>query len=49
MLTQRKVVLINGDTDAKKVKPTNKVSINKEQALSKAFEATNINRDKAKI
>ncbi|MFW3612513.1 M4 family metallopeptidase [Staphylococcus caprae] len=43
-----KVVLINGDTDAKKVKPTNKVSINKEQALSKAFEATNINRDKAK-
>ena len=33
--TEGKVVLINGDTDAKKVKPTNEVSINKEQASKK--------------
>ena len=35
MNTEGKVVLINGDTDAKKVKPTNEVSINKEQASKK--------------
>ncbi|MEQ6028444.1 M4 family metallopeptidase [Staphylococcus saccharolyticus] len=43
-----KVVLINGDTDAKKVKPTNKVSLSKDDAANKAFEAVNLNRDKAK-
>lgn len=46
--TEGKVVLINGDTDAKKVKPTNEVSINKEQASKKAFEAVNLNPKKAK-
>lgn len=34
-----KVVLVNGDTDAKKVQPTNKVAISKESATDKAFEA----------
>lgn len=48
MNTEGKVVLINGDTDAKKVKPTNEVSINKEQASKKAFEAVNLNPKKAK-
>ena len=33
-----KVVLVNGDTDAKKVQPTNKVAISK-SATDKAFEA----------
>ncbi|MHB7941527.1 M4 family metallopeptidase [Staphylococcus capitis] len=46
--TEGKVVLINGDTDAKKVKPTNEVTINKEQASKKAFEAVNLNPEKAK-
>lgn len=43
-----KVVLVNGDTDAKKVQPTNKVSISKESATDKAFEAIKIDRQKAK-
>ena len=43
-----KVVLVNGDTDAKKVQPTNKVAISKESATDKAFEAIKIDRQKAK-
>lgn len=45
---QGKVVLVNGDTDAKKVSPTNSASISKEQAADKAFSAVNIDRSKAK-
>lgn len=45
---QGKVVLVNGDTNAKKVAPTNKATINQQQASKKAFEAVNLNPDKAK-
>lgn len=44
-----KVVLINGDTDAKKVKPTNKVTLSKDDAADKAFKAVKIDKHKAKI
>lgn len=44
-----KVVLINGDTDAKKVKPTNKVTLSKDDAADKAFKAVKIDKNKAKI
>ena len=44
-----KVVLVNGDTDAKKVQPTNKVAISKESATDKAFEAIKIDRQKLKL
>ncbi|HDJ3431738.1 TPA: peptidase M4 family protein [Staphylococcus aureus] len=43
-----KVVLINGDTDAKKVKPTNKVTLSKDDAADKAFKAVKIDKNKAK-
>ncbi|HGZ9072554.1 TPA: zinc metalloproteinase aureolysin [Staphylococcus aureus] len=43
-----KVVLINGDTDAKKVKPTNKVTLSKDDAADKAFKAVKIDKHKAK-
>lgn len=43
-----KVVLINGDTDAKKVKPTNKVTLSKDEAADKAFNAVKIDKNKAK-
>ena len=44
-----KVVLVNGDTDAKKVQPTNKVSISKESATDKAFEAIKLTVKKLKL
>ena len=44
-----KVVLVNGDTDAKKVQPTNKVSISKENATDKAFEAIKLIVKKLKL
>ena len=43
-----KVILINGDTDAKKVKPTNKVTLSKDEAADKAFNAVKIDKNKAK-
>lgn len=43
-----KVILINGDTDAKKVKPTNKVTLSKDEAVDKAFNAVKIDKNKAK-
>lgn len=42
------VVLVNGDTDAKKVKPTNKVTLDKAAATNKAFDAVHIDKNKAK-
>ena len=44
-----KVILINGDTDAKKVKPTNKVTLSKDEAADKAFNAVKIDKNKAKM
>lgn len=44
---QGKVVSINGDTDAKKVKPTNKVEISKNQAINTAFNNLKIPKKKA--
>ncbi|MBO1199012.1 peptidase M4 family protein [Staphylococcus simiae] len=41
------VVLVNGDTDAKKVKPTNKVTLDKTTAINKAFDAVHIDKNKA--
>ena len=43
-----KVILINGDTDAKKVKPTNKVTLSKDEAADKAFNAVKIDKIKLK-
>ncbi|HHU6749949.1 TPA: M4 family metallopeptidase [Staphylococcus pseudintermedius] len=42
-----KVVLINGDTTAKKVNPKNSVSISKEKALSTAFKAVDMKQSEA--
>lgn len=45
---QGKVVLINGETDAKVSNPTNTVKLSKQTAISKAFEAINIKESEAK-
>ncbi|TDM39883.1 peptidase M4 family protein [Macrococcoides goetzii] len=45
---QGKVVLINGETDAKISNPTNIVKLSKQAAISKAFEAINIKESEAK-
>lgn len=42
------VVLVNGETDAKAVNPTNDVTIDKNSAISSAFNAVNINQKAAK-
>lgn len=42
------VVLINGDTEAKKVEPTNKITLQKNTALTHAFKAIHIDQNKAK-
>ncbi|RXK18461.1 M4 family metallopeptidase [Macrococcus sp. DPC7161] len=42
-----KVVLVNGETDAKEVQPTNTVTLDEKSAVSKAFEAVKIDENKA--
>ncbi|ARJ50601.1 M4 family metallopeptidase [Staphylococcus lutrae] len=45
---KNEVVLVNGETNAKKVDPSNAVSISKEDAVASAFKNVNLNREKAK-
>ena len=42
-----KIVLVNGDLNAKNMAPINKVKISKEDALNQAFKAISIQRNKA--
>lgn len=44
---QGKIVLINGELDAKNMKPSNSVKISKDEALNQAFKAINIQRSEA--
>lgn len=43
-----KVVLVNGEVKAKKVKPTNKVEISKDKAINRAFQSIDVRSSEAK-
>ena len=43
-----KVVLVNGEVEAKKVKPTNEVEISKDKAIDRAFQSVDVKSSEAK-